>query len=34
VRASKRYLELKGEVFEAVREEAIKAFEAGERELA
>jgi NitT/TauT family transport system ATP-binding protein len=34
VRASRRYLELKGEVFEAVREEAIKAFEAGERELA
>jgi NitT/TauT family transport system ATP-binding protein len=34
LRASQRYLELKSEVFEAVREEAIKAFEAGERELA
>jgi NitT/TauT family transport system ATP-binding protein len=34
LRASRRYLELKTEVFEAVREEAIKAFEAGERELA
>ena len=34
VRASKRYLELKSEVFAAVREEAAKAFEAGERELA
>jgi NitT/TauT family transport system ATP-binding protein len=34
MRASKRYLELKSEVFAAVREEAAKAFEAGERELA
>lgn len=34
VRASRHYLELKREVFEGVREEAIKAFEAGERELA
>jgi NitT/TauT family transport system ATP-binding protein len=34
VRASRHYLELKKEVFEGVREEAIKAFEAGERELA
>jgi NitT/TauT family transport system ATP-binding protein len=33
IRASKRYLELKSEVFAAVREEAAKAFEAGEREL-
>jgi NitT/TauT family transport system ATP-binding protein len=34
VRASKRYLELKSEIFAAVREEAAKAFAAGERELA
>jgi NitT/TauT family transport system ATP-binding protein len=34
IRSSKRYLELKSEVFAAVREEAAKAFEAGERELA
>jgi NitT/TauT family transport system ATP-binding protein len=34
VRSSKRYLELKSEVFDAVHEEATKAFEAGERELA
>ena len=34
MRSSKRYLELKSEVFSAVREEAAKAFEAGERELA
>ena len=34
MRSSKRYLELKSEVFAAVREEAAKAFEAGERELA
>lgn len=34
VRASKRYLELKNEVFAAVREEAAKAFEVGEREMA
>ena len=34
MRASKHYLELKNEVFAAVREEAAKAFEAGERELA
>ena len=34
VRASRRYLELKSAVFEAVHEEATKAFEAGERELA
>ena len=34
MRASKRYLELKREVFAAVREEAAKAFAAGERELA
>mgnify|MGYP000055863143 FL=1 len=34
MRASKRYLELKSEVFAAVREEAAKAFQAGERELA
>ncbi|MCU0560510.1 MAG: ABC transporter ATP-binding protein [Desulfobacterales bacterium] len=31
---SKRYLELKGEILEAVHEEAKKAFQAGERELA
>lgn len=34
MRSSRRYLELKSEVFAAVREEAAKAFEAGERELA
>ena len=34
MRSSTRYLELKNEVFAAVREEAAKAFEAGERELA
>ena len=34
IRASERYLELKTQVFEAVHEEATKAFEAGERELA
>ena len=34
VRSSSRYLELKREVFDAVHEEAQKAFEAGERELA
>lgn len=34
VRASKRYLELKAEIFAAVREEATKAFVAGEREFA
>lgn len=34
VRSSQRYLELKEEVFDAVHEEATKAFEAGERELA
>ncbi len=34
VRSSSRYLELKREVFDAVHEEAKKAFEAGERELA
>jgi NitT/TauT family transport system ATP-binding protein len=34
MRSSRRYLELKSEVFTAVREEAAKAFEAGERELA
>jgi NitT/TauT family transport system ATP-binding protein len=34
VRASKHYLELKSQVFDAVHEEATKAFEAGERELA
>ncbi len=34
VRSSKRYLELKREVFDAVHEEALKAFKAGERELA
>lgn len=34
MRASKRYLELKQQVFTAVREEATKAFVAGERELA
>jgi len=34
VRSSKRYLELKREVFDTVHEEALKAFKAGERELA
>jgi len=34
VRASRRYLELKAAVFDAVHEEATRAFEAGERELA
>lgn len=34
MRASKHYLELKSEIFAAVREEAAKAFVAGERELA
>jgi len=34
VRSSQRYLELKEQVFEAVHEEARKAFEAGEREMA
>ena len=34
VRSSQRYLELKSEVFDAVHEEALKAFKAGERELA
>lgn len=34
MRASKRYLELKQQIFTAVREEATKAFVAGERELA
>jgi NitT/TauT family transport system ATP-binding protein len=34
MRASKQYLALKTQVFEAVREEAVSAFEAGERELA
>ena len=34
VRSSKHYLELKSRVFDAVHEEATKAFEAGERELA
>jgi len=34
VRSSQRYLELKSKVFDAVHEEATKAFEAGERELA
>ena len=29
-----RYLHLKAEAFEAIHEEALKAFEAGERELA
>jgi NitT/TauT family transport system ATP-binding protein len=32
--SSSRYLELKAEAFEAIHEEALKAFEAGERELA
>ncbi|MBU2531948.1 MAG: ABC transporter ATP-binding protein [Alphaproteobacteria bacterium] len=34
VRSSQRYLELKEQVFDAVHEEARKAFEAGEREMA
>jgi NitT/TauT family transport system ATP-binding protein len=34
MRSSKRYLELKSQVFDAVHEEATKAFRAGERELA
>ncbi|MBI3433919.1 MAG: hypothetical protein HY056_02415 [Proteobacteria bacterium] len=34
VRSSARYLELKRQVFDAVHEEARKAFDAGERELA
>lgn len=34
VRTSPRYLELKEQVFDAVHEEALKAFEAGEREMA
>ena len=34
VRSSARYLELKTQVFDAVHEEARKAFEAGEREMA
>ena len=34
VRSSPRYLELKAQVFDAVHEEARKAFDAGERELA
>jgi NitT/TauT family transport system ATP-binding protein len=34
VRSSARYLELKAQVFDAVHEEARKAFEAGEREMA
>ncbi len=34
VRSSERYLELKQQVFDAVHEEARKAFDAGERELA
>lgn len=34
MRSSKRYLELKNEVFTAVREEAAKAFAMGEREMA
>jgi len=34
IRSSSQYLALKSQVFEAVREEAIRAFEAGERELA
>jgi NitT/TauT family transport system ATP-binding protein len=34
VRSSARYLELKQQVFDAVREEARKAFDAGEREMA
>jgi NitT/TauT family transport system ATP-binding protein len=34
IRSSNQYLALKSQVFEAVRDEAIRAFEAGERELA
>jgi len=34
VRSSARYLELKQQVFDAVHEEALKAFDAGEREMA
>ncbi len=34
VLSTPRYLELKAEALEAIREEALKAFEAGERELA
>ena len=34
IRSSSKYLALKSQIFEAVREEAIRAFEAGERELA
>ena len=34
IRSSKQYLTLKSQVFESVREEAVRAFEAGERELA
>lgn len=34
VRSSPRYLELKKQVFDAVHEEALKAFDAGEREMA
>jgi len=34
IRSSSQYLALKSQIFEAVREEAIRAFEAGERELA
>ena len=34
IRSSRQYLALKSQIFEAVREEAVQAFEAGERELA
>jgi NitT/TauT family transport system ATP-binding protein len=34
IRSSRQYLTLKSQIFEAVREEAVQAFEAGERELA
>jgi NitT/TauT family transport system ATP-binding protein len=34
IRSSRQYLSLKSQIFEAVREEAVRAFEAGERELA
>jgi NitT/TauT family transport system ATP-binding protein len=34
IRSSRQYLTLKSQIFEAVREEAVRAFEAGERELA
>jgi NitT/TauT family transport system ATP-binding protein len=34
IRSSRQYLTLKSHIFEAVREEAVRAFEAGERELA